>query len=268
MIKKYIQNFIKYIPLLFLLTTRDFKLKYRRSILGVLWSMLNPLFIMIVVTAVFSVVLRLNLKEIHMPFAVFYITGSLIFNFFSEATSSSMNSIISNASLIQKVYVPKYIFVFEKCMFSLINMLLSSIAVVFVMLYYVVMGEIKIHFTILLIFIPMFFTFVFSVGVGLILATFNVFFRDIVHIWGVVLTMWLYLTPIVYPIEMLRNSHLEWIVRMNPIFYFVDDLRSLMVLGKMPLFSNLVFEALVCFIILIFGLLLFQKTQDKFILHI
>lgn len=268
MVKKYIQNFIKYTPLLFLLTSRDFKLKYRRSFLGVLWSMLNPLLIMVVVTSVFSVLLKVKASDIGMPFAVFYITGSLIFNFFSEATSSSMTAVVSNASLIQKVYLPKYIFIFEKCAFSLINMLLSSIAVLFVLLYYVIKGQVTVHLTIFLIFIPMFLTFLFSIGVGLILSTLTVFFRDIVHIWGVILTIWLYLTPIVYPIEILRSSKIDWVVRLNPLYYFVDDLRSLMILGKFPCLNHLLIEGVVCFFALLFGVFLFKKAQDKFILHI
>ena len=268
MVKKYIKNFFKYLPLLFLLTSRDFKLKYRRSILGVFWSMLNPLLIMIVVTSVFSLILKIRIIDIEMPFAVFYITGSLIFNFFSEATSSSMTAVVANSSLIQKVYLPKYIFIFEKCLFSLINMIFSSVAVLFVIIYYVVKGEVKLHLTMFLIFIPMTYTLLFSIGVGLILATFTVFFRDIVHIWGVVLTIWLYLTPIVYPMEILKSSNIDWVVRLNPVFYFVDDLRSLMILGRLPSLWNIGFESCVCLLSLIFGFLLFKKAQDRFILHI
>ena len=266
--KKYIENFIKYFPLLFLLTSKDFKLKYRRSVLGVFWSTLNPLLIMIVVTSVFSVILKFSLEKIRMPFAVFYITGSLIFNFFSEASSSSMTAITANASLIQKVYVPKYIFILEKCAFSLINLLFSTIAVLVVVFYYVLKGQVVLHATIFLIFVPIFFTFLFSVGVGLILSTLTVFFRDIVHLWGVILTMWVYLTPIVYPIEVLKFSSLDWVIKLNPIYYFVTDLRKVMILGEIITLKSLIIESFSCFFVLILGILLFKKAQDKFILHI
>ena len=266
--KKYIQNFMKYMPLLVLLTSRDFKLKYRRSILGVLWSMLNPLLIMVVVSSVFTVLLRITSSELKMPFAVFYISGSLIYNFFAEATSSSMTAILSNASLIQKVYIPKYIFILEKCAFSFINMLFSSLAVLLVVIFYVLKGEVTLHLNILLIVVPMLFTFLFSIGLGLILSTLTVFFRDMMHIWGVVLTIWLYLTPIVYPIEILKSSNLDWIVRLNPLFYFVDDLRKLLILGQMPTLFNIMVESIVCFFMILFGVLLFKKAQDKFILYI
>ena len=177
-------------------------------------------------------------------------------------------AVVANSSLIQKVYLPKYIFIFEKCLFSLINMIFSSVAVLFVIIYYVVKGEVKLHLTMFLIFIPMTYTLLFSIGVGLILATFTVFFRDIVHIWGVVLTIWLYLTPIVYPMEILKSSNIDWVVRLNPVFYFVDDLRSLMILGRLPSLWNIGFESCVCLLSLIFGFLLFKKAQDRFILHI
>ena len=265
---KYIQVFLKYKTLLFLLINRDFKLKYRRSVLGVLWSMLNPLLIMFVVSSVFSVMLKVKLEEIKMPFSVFYITGSLIFNFFSEATSASMTAITSNASLIKKVYIPKYIFILEKCIFSLINMFFSTIAVWFVILFYALKGEIVLHFTIFLIFVPMVFAFLFTFGISLIVSILTVFFRDMVHIWGIVLTMWLYLTPIVYPMDILKFSKVEQIVKLNPIYYFVEDLRNIMILGKLPSLQNIYFEIIICFFVLIVGFLLFKKAQDKFILYI
>ena len=179
MIKAYRRDFVRFIPLLFELTARDFKLKYRRSFLGILWSMLNPLLIMIVITSMFSILLKSPPSD--MPFAVYYITGATLFSFFSEASSGSMSSVIMNASLIKKVYIPKYIFSLEKCTFSFINMLFASIAMFAVVAFYVITGDVHLHITMFLIFIPMFFTFAFAVGVGLILSALTVFFRDIMQ---------------------------------------------------------------------------------------
>lgn len=266
MLKAYWRDFVRFIPLLVGLTSRDFKLKYRRSFLGILWSMLNPLLMMIVITSVFSVLLRVHLIE--MPFAVYYITGSTLFNFFAEASSSSMSSVIGNASLVRKVYIPKYIFVLERCVFALINMLFSCIAMMGVILFYVVTGEVHLHWTIFLIFIPIIFTFVFSVGVGLILSALSVFFRDVMHIWGVIITIWMYLTPIIYPVDILRDNGFEQIVKLNPIFYFVDDFRNLMINGVLPSADHFFIGFGVCGGILFFGILMFRKVQDRFILHI
>ena len=266
MLKAYWRDFVRFIPLLIELTARDFKLKYRRSFLGIVWSMLNPLLIMIVITSMFSILLKSPPSD--MPFAVYYITGSTLFSFLSEATSSSMTSVIMNASLIKKVYIPKYIFALEKCAFSFINMLLSSIAMLMVVGFYVIQGDICPHITMFLIFIPMFFTFIFTVGVGLILSALAVFFRDIMHIWNVITTIWMYATPIMYPAELLKNHGLEWVIRLNPMFYFVDDFRNLMINGIIPDMSHFFLSFVICFSVLSGGLLLFKKVQDRFILHI
>ncbi len=266
MVKAYWRDFVRFIPLLMGLTGRDFKLKYRRSFLGILWSMLNPLLMMVVLTSVFSILLRA--QPVDMPFAVYYITGATLFNFFSEASSSSMSSIITNASLIKKVYIPKYIFVLEKCSFSFINMLFSLIAMVGVILFYVITGEVHLHLTMFFIFIPMIFIFVFSVGIGLILAALSVFFRDITHIWGVLTTVWMYLTPIMYPMDILRDHDLEWVVKINPLFYFIDDFRNLMINGVIPSVDHFLISFVICIGTFFIGLGVFRKVQDRFILHI
>lgn len=266
MLKAYWRDFVKFIPLLIGLTGRDFKLKYRRSFLGILWSMLNPLLTMLVLTSVFSIILRQ--QPIDMPFTVYYITGATLFNFFNEASSSSMSSVIDNASLIRKVYIPKYIFVLEKCSFSFINMLFSLIAMMGVILFYVITGEVQLHLTVFLIFIPVMFVFIFSVGVGLILSAVSVFFRDITHIWSVLITLWTYFTPLIYSIDLLRDHGLEWVVKLNPLFYFVDDFRSLMIRGVFPDMNHLLISCGVCGGTVLFGMLIFRKVQDRFILHI
>ncbi len=263
MLKKYIQSFIKYLPLLFLLTMKDFKLKYRRSILGVLWSMVNPLLMMIVMTSVFTALLRI--QPIGMPFAVFYLTGATVINFFNEATSSAMTSIISNSLLIQKVYIPKYIFPIEKCAFSLLNTLFSTIAVFLVLLFYSFNGEVKFHLTVFLSFIPLVFTFIFSVGLSLILASVAVFFRDLIHMWNVFLLILFYLTPIIYPIDIFDNYGIGIIVKCNPLYYFADDFRQLLVLGQVPPMFHFLINMGSCSVMLILGFLFFKRVQDRFI---
>ena len=127
--KAYLTTFLKYKYLLHNLISRDLKVKYRRSTLGLLWSVLNPLLMAIVISIVFQ-----NFFKFAVPnFAVYYLTGSLIFNFMNEATSSAMVSIVGNAPLIKKVYIPKYIFPLEKVMFAFVNMLFSMIALVIMM---------------------------------------------------------------------------------------------------------------------------------------
>lgn len=264
MVKAYWADFKRYLPLLWSLTSRDIKLKYRRSVLGLAWSILNPLLIMIVLTQVFGMLLKITVDN----FPVYYIVGSSLFNFFSEATTGSMSSVLSSAPLIKKVYIPKYIFPLEKCMFSLVNLLFSMIAVVIVMAFYIIIGDLQPSWTILLFFLPIFYCFLFAVGMSLILSALTVFFRDLLHLWGVVMTVWLYLTPIIYPLEVIQDSWVMTVVQFNPLYYYVQYFRAVMMYGQVPgLLFNLGCLAMGLATIAI-GVLIFKKTQDKFILHI
>lgn len=257
--KKQIQTFMRYRFLLEDLISRDLKVKYRRSVLGLVWSILNPLLMMLVVTTVFKTVMRVPIEN----FPLYYLTGSLIFNFISEATSAAMVSIIASAPLIKKVYVPKYIFPLEKTLFSFVNMVFSLIAIIVIMLIY----QNQWHWTMILFPIPLVYATIFAVGFGLILAALNVFFRDVGHLYSVWLTAWMYLTPIIYTIDMLPES-LQIVMKFNPLYHYVTYFRSLVIDGVVPgLSSNLI-----CLgsglLFLLLGLLIFKKSQDKFILHI
>lgn len=260
-INHFLSDLKTYSPLLWNLTSKDFKVKYRRSFLGVLWSVLNPLFTMLVITQVFGLLLKVKIDN----FATYYIVGWAIWNFFSEATSLSMGSILAGASLIKKVYIPKYIFPLEKCLFALINLVLSLIAVFAVML---IQGVYP-GWTVLLAPLPILYCFVFSTGFSLALSAMTVYFRDIQHLYSVLLTVWMYLTPIIYPMELVQgNSVIESIIRCNPMYYYVDYFRDVVMYNTVPTLS----DNLICIGIalgtLLLGSFIFSKAQKKFILHI
>ena len=260
-LSKFVYDFKRFLPLLQNLVSRDFKVKYRRSFLGVAWSVLNPLFTMLVLTSVFSVLLKLQIEN----FATFYIIGSTLWNFFSEATSNSMSSVVSAAPLIKKVYIPKYMFPIEKCLFSLVNFFFSMIAAIAVMLIQGVYPT----FTALLFPLPVIYVFVFSCGLSLILSAATVYFRDIVHLYGVLLTLWTYLTPIIYDDKFLTGHKLiETIVHLNPMYHYVTYFRNIMMYNTLPTIAdNLICIGFAVFTFLI-GALIFNKAQRKFILHI
>lgn len=258
-LKTYFFGLKKYRYLISDLVTRDIKTKYRRSALGVIWSVLNPLLMMLVLTAVFSNIFRFDIKD----FPIYYLTGSLIFNFVSEATSFSLTAILGASGLIKKVYIPKYIFPLEKCLFSFVNMLFSFIAVIIVFL---ILG-ITPHWSILMFPLPLIYSFVFSLGLGLVLSTLNVFFRDTGHLWSVFVTAWMYVTPIIYPMSILP----EWmvnIVKLNPLYYYVEYFRNVMVYGIVPSFTDNMVCITFSVIMLLIGLAVFKKNQDRFILYI
>ena len=255
---KYFQNFLKYRYLLENLIGRDIKVKYRRSVLGILWSVLNPLLMMAVIATVFSRVFKFNVENFH----IYYLTGAVIYNFISEATSTSMMSVLSSASLIKKVYIPKYIFPLEKCLFSFVNLLFSLVAVVIVML----ISGIKFTYTALLFPIPLIYALTFSIGMSLLLSALTVFFRDIVHLYGVFLTAWMYATPIIYPVEAI-GPKLQTVMMFNPMYYFVKYFRDVVLYGTIPSLKFNIVCISVSLFMLVIGAFVFYKKQDKFVLY-
>lgn len=258
-LKIYMQALKKYRFLLEDMVTRDIKLKYRRSVIGLLWSILNPLLMMTVITAVFQNLFRFEIEN----FAVYYLTGWVVFNFVTEATSGAMTSVIGASALIRKVYIPKYIFPMQKCIFSFVNMLFSLVAL------FVVMLVLRVKFTwyILLIPVPLILALVFSIGLGMILATVAVFFRDMIYLYGIFTMVWMYLTPIIYPEEILVGV-MQTIMKLNPLYYYVDYFRQLTLYGTLPGMDALLIMFGCSVISLLLGIAVFKKKQDRFILFI
>ena len=255
----YIQNFKKFRPLLNELIARDIKIKYRRSVLGVLWTLLNPLCMMIVLSVVFSNLFKFDIEN----FPVYLLSGQLIFNFYSESTTNSMSAILSNGPLIKKIYVPKYLFVLSRVFSSTINLLASFTAMVCVML----AMRVELHYTVLLAPIPLMFIVLFSLGVGLILSAITVKFRDIMHLYSVFVTALMYLTPVIYPMSILP----DWfspIVMLNPITNILQMFRSVMLYNSLPTLESLVTASVESVVMLALGLYVFYKNQDEFILNI
>lgn len=191
----YIQNFVKFKPFLKELVSRDVKVKYRRSILGVLWTLLNPLLMMTVLSIVFSNLFKFDIEN----FPLYLLCGQVIFNFFNDATTNAMSAIIGSASLIKKVYVPKYVFVMSRVCSSLIN-LMSSCAALFLIM---IGMRAELHWTMLLSVVPLFLLVVLALGIGLILATIAVKYRDVLHLYSVLMAVLMYLTPVIYPMSIL-----------------------------------------------------------------
>ncbi|MEG0770988.1 MAG: ABC transporter permease [Clostridia bacterium] len=261
----------RYKGLLYNLVSKDITIKYRRSVLGVLWSVLNPLLMMVVMTIVFSQMFKMSNTNPYtgaeISFALYYLTASLIWNFVSEATNLSMQSIISAGPLIKKVYIPKYIFPLEKCMFSFVNLIFSLIAVVFVFAFMVITGKAELYWSMLLFPIPLIYTFIFTFGVSLILATAATFLRDVLHLYGVFLVAWMYLTPIFYPASLFPEKFM-FILKLNPLYHYVKYIRELTLYGHVPgLTTNLICLG-IALAFLVIGVLVFRSKQNKFVLNV
>ncbi len=247
----------RYSFLLLQLVSRDFKIKYRGSILGVLWSALNPLLNMIVLSIVFSQVFRAvdNYK-------MYLLAGITIFNYFSEATNIATSSVISNFGLITKVYFPKFILPLSKTLSSAINLLITMAVFLILGMFMDVqpwIGYLIIPYVLICVLL-------FTAGMSFVVAASQVFFRDTQHLYGVLLTIWMYATPILYPIDVIPQE-LQTIFMANPLYIFIDFLRQITLYGTYPEPISYLWCALWGIGMFVVGGIIFVKTQNQFIYY-
>lgn len=260
LIRGHFYTLYRYKDLLRELVVRDLKLKYRRSFLGYLWSILNPLSIMLVMTLVFSQMFRAGIEN----YAVYLLAGQAVFDFIRNSTTMAMYSVLDNGALIKKIYVPKYIFTLSKITSTMMDFVFSLGALLIVMI------VTRADFTPYLLATPILVlqVYIFACGMGFLLSAANVFFRDIQYIYGAFLVAWNYVTPLFYPIELLPawlRTLVEWV---NPAYYYVQHFRDLVLYGCFPT-ARVYFGGWIwAFVMLFLGLFVFKKTQDKFILYL
>ncbi len=251
--------FLRYKFLIRQLVARDFKTKYKRSVLGIVWSFLNPILTMAVQYVVFSAIFKSDIPN----FALYLLIGIVCFNFFSEAVSMSLSSIVGNAGLITKVYVPKYIYPLSRVLSSCVNLLLSLIPLFLVML----LTGTAIRPALLILPFGLGCLVLFALGVGLLLATTMVFFRDTQFLWGVISMLWMYLTPIIYPESIIPQQFIT-LYKCNPLYHIIRFIRIIMMDGISPEPKAYGFCLLACIIPLLIGTWVFKREQDKFVVNL
>ena len=252
-------QFRRYKTLMSELVLRDLKIKYRRSFLGYVWSLLNPLLMMTVMSIVFSYMFRFDIPN----YPLYLICGQTLWSFFNESTSMAMHSILQNGSLIRKIYIPKYVFPVSRVFSSFVTMSFSLIAILIVML----VTRVPFSLTLLLTPVPLLFLLIFSMGVGMVLSALSVYFRDVVHLYGVLTMAWMYATPIFYPESALPEGFSEFL-RFNPMHQFISFFRELVLNGAVPageVWFSCIASSLVAFAA---GTWVFHKLQRNFILHV
>lgn len=267
-IKNIFGNFKRYSFLIQQLIMRDFKVKYKRSILGIVWSLLYPILMMSVMAVVFSQMFKFKVEGIN--YLVYLMTGLIMFNYFSEASTSAMVSVVDNFPLINKVYIPKYVFPIAKCLFVGINFVLTLIPWLgVILLSYFGLGEYTCHFNVYYLLLPYIFLclLLFTVGIGLFLSCVSVFLRDVFYIYGIVLTIWNYLTPVFYSLEILPTK-LQTLFKLNPLYQFLTATRTIVVYEQCPTLLTLLILGVLGFGSILVGALVFRKNQNKFIYYI
>ena len=257
--KKYLKNFLKYRHLLGELVKKDIKLKYRRSYLGILWTLIEPLLTMIVLSTVFGSLYGRTDKT----FPVYVLTGRLLYSYFANSTKACMRSIRSHSGMIKKVYVPKYIYPLSSVCSNYVTFLISLVVLVAVSI------VLKVNITpmILLSIIPLVLLFIMAYGVGMILATMSVFFRDLEYLWSVALMIIMYTAAIFYPVEKLYSNGKGWILDLNPLYNLISLFRSA-VFGTPMELKQILYAGGFSVVCLLIGMVAFYKKQDKFILYV
>ena len=261
-------GFQKDIFILKQLVSKDFKIKYRRSFLGVAWSVLNPLLMMIVMAIVFTTIFAQGRNGSVTPemYPLYLIVGNVTFAVMSDSTSQALSSIIQASSLLKKVKVHRFVFPVQKVLFSLVNFAFSLIAVAIVMLWFHVVPT----WHLLLLPVCLILLMFFCMGLGLLLSAATVFFRDVMHLWSVVLTAWTYFTPIFWTTDyILKMPHiLRVLMYANPMYNYLQFMREIFLFQTCP--TPLEFGLCVAWavIAMAIGYTVFHKNEHKFILYI
>ena len=256
---KYIKGFFKYRFLLWELVKKGIKLKYRRSYLGIVWSLIEPILTTIVLVMVFGTLF--NHKEATFP--LYIICGRLLYSFFSSGTKQAQSSIRRNASMIKKVYVPKYLYPLSDVLYNYLIFLISLIVLILVAIYTRTAPTLLIWQCIPALILVLLLT----IGLGMFLSTAHVFFRDTEYLWNVFLMLIMYMSAIFYYPDRLLASGYAWLLKYNPLFCIIDIFRGGM-LGYMSDTWNFVYAGVFSILSVIIGTYVFWKKQDEFVLHI
>ena len=241
------------------LVKKGIRLKYRRSYLGIVWSLLEPLLTMIVLTIVFGTLMGIKDKT----FPVYILAGRLFYGFFSQGTIAALKSIRANSSIIKKVYVPKILYPLSAVIFNYVIFLISLIVLAAVSVVLHVYPTIYLLQAIL----PLAVLFLLTLGVGLVLSTIGVFFRDMEYLWNVILMLIMYTSAIFYMPEKLLNSGWGYILKGNPLYCAIACFRDA-IFGRPLEYKLLAYSFGFSIVCILFGWFVFKKNEDKFILNI
>jgi len=249
-----------YRDLIYTLVVRDLTVRYRRSLIGFLWSMLQPLLTMTVLHVVFSTLFSMELRGTGIrSYPVYVLSGILFYSFFQQSIVSSMNSLRANAGILQKLPVPMAVFPISSVLSGLVNLFLSLIPLFGLLL---VTGH-PIRVQILFLPVAILIADLFTLGAGLLLAPLSIFFTDVVEMVNVFLLLTFYLTPIIYPKSIVEQHSLYWVVRYNPIRSILEIFRDPIHLNKIPPLSHLSVSLAIAVIALLIGSWAFHKTSDR-----
>lgn len=258
-LKKSLKQFVKSRNLLQELVVKGIRLKYRRSYLGIIWSLLEPILMTIVLTIVFGTLL--GKKDPTFP--LYILCGRLLYSFFSSSTKGAAKAVRSHAGMIRKVYVPKYMYPLSGVLSNYVIFLISLVVIVPLCIYCKVTPTWRIFLAV----IPLLVILFMSYGVGLILATIDVFFRDIEYLWDVLLMVIMYTSAIFYDADRLLGGNAGWLLRINPMYGLIANFRNC-IYGRPMNLHLLLYGIIFSIVVLVIGHIVFYRKQDEFILYL
>lgn len=257
MMNSFLSPFTTYYELLVELTKREIKSRYKQSVLGYAWVILNPFLQMIVMAFVFSHIMRIPV--IGVPYAIYLYVGLLPWTLFSNSMISSVNALVNNASLITKIYFPREIFILSTILAKIVDFALASIILVLFMIWF------KIPVTIHILWIMPIFLIqqVFTYALSLLLSAFNLFYRDVQYVLNLAILLWMYLTPVIYPVELIPERY-RWIFQLNPMAVLINAYRQVMLSGQMPNLNSLMIATGVSVGLFFISYRIFKKLEGVF----
>src|SRR5438270_1523618 len=245
--------------LIWALALKELKIRYKRSVLGFLWALLNPMLLMLVLTVVFSTIMAINIPH----YAIFLLSVLLPWTFFAQSLAYAAESIVGNGDLIKKVRVAKLVFPIAAVVSNMINLLLSLIPLALVVL---IMRH-PFHLTWLYLPVPLLALTIFTVGATFFFAAANVYYRDVAHILQIVLQVWFYVTPIIFSEEFFPAKY-RWIFKLNPLVYVLHGFRLSVYYGLLPELRSVAASFICALCALLIGYTIFSKYQDDFVFYV
>ena len=254
-----LRGIFQYRDLIYQLVRRDIVSRYKRSVLGIAWTMLQPLGMMIILSVVFS-----TLFHGVRGYPAYILSGLIAWTFFSQTTSAIINQIVWGGALLRQIYVPRTSFAVSAIGTGLVNLAFSFIPLVFILL----LTGLPLRWSILFIPVSMLLLGAFALGVGLIISTMSIYFPDVAEMYTIILLGWMYLTPIIYPETIIPEAYRYWLFSLNPMYYFVKIFRTPLFDGVLPDALTVVIATAISMLTLIIGWLFFSRKSDDFAYHL
>ena len=249
----------RYRELIWALAQKELRVRYKRSVLGFLWALLNPALMMLVLTLVFGIIMRFSIDH----YAVFLLSMLLPWTFFAQSLAYSVESIVGNGDLLKKVKIARLVFPVASVVSNIINFLLS----LFPLMALILLMRFPLHWTWIYLPIPMLALFLFTLGAAFFFATINVFYRDVSHIVQIILSAWFYFSPIIYSLDLVPARY-RWAFRLNPMLYVLNGFRLTIYYGKLPSPQSVAMSLACATAALLVGYGIFRHYESSFVYYV